>query len=179
MDSPFLGVIVCFGCNFAPRGWAICAGQIISIASNTALFSLLGTYYGGNGQTTFALPDLRGRVPLSEGQGLGLSDYSLGQRGGQESVSLISQEMPAHSHAVQVNNASGSLTAPASLSSIANYADLNGDGGQTYLNNTVVNVTLAPASVSIAGGNQPHNNIQPILVMNYCIAIQGVFPARN
>lgn len=178
MDEPLMGVIAIFGCNFAPRGWAFCSGQIVPIAQNTALFSLLGTTYGGNGTSTFAYPDLRGRVPIGQGQGPGLSPYVLGEQSGIENVTILSAEMPAHNHGLRVANTSSNLTAPAANASIANYADLNGDGGQTY-SAVAPNINLHATTVGIAGGNQPHSNIQPYLAINYCIAIQGVFPARN
>ena len=171
MTEPFLGEIRLFPYNFAPRGWAFCQGQLLSIAQNTALFSLLGTTYGGNGQTTFALPDLRGRVPLSSGQGPGLSFYTLGEQGGVENVTLIQQQMPAHNHPLQVNN-SGSATGRPS----------GGYPGQTSTNTYAPSpdgTTFAAQAVSNSGGGQPHENRQPYLALNYCIALEGIFPSRN
>ena len=167
MAEPFLGSILLFGGNFAPRGWAFCNGQLLPINQNTALFSLLGTTYGGNGQTTFALPDLRGRTPIHFGQGPGLSNYSEGEMGGAESVTLISTQMPAHQH-----------TQPAS----------NGDEGTNRPNGAVParGGVYTPASdgsalapTTIAGGNQPHENSAPFLALNYIIALEGIFPSRN
>ena len=166
MAEPFIGQIILFAGNFAPRGYAFCAGQLLPIAQNTALFSILGTTYGGNGQTTFALPDLRGRAPLSSGQGPGLSNYDLGQSAGQETHTLNANEMPQHTHLPQAasgdqttNRAAGSV--PASGGAYATTANASG------------------AATSSAGGSQPHNNLQPYLVLNYCIALEGIFPSRN
>jgi microcystin-dependent protein len=171
----FLGQIVLFAGNFAPRSWALCQGQILAIATNTALFSILGTTYGGNGQTTFALPDLRSRVPVGQGQGPGLSSYSLGQQGGDESVTLTINEMPAHNH-------------------VATVACFNGDGstgrcrGAFPADNSGVNsynatadnqMNAAMVQVGLAGGSQPHPNIQPYTTLNYIICIEGLFPSRN
>jgi microcystin-dependent protein len=168
--DPFLGEIRPFGFDFAPHGWAQCNGQILSIAQNTALFSLLGTTYGGNGQTTFALPDLRGRTAISSGQGGGLASYSLGQVGGLESVTLNVNEMPAHNHNVNVTNQAGSSPAPAGLypAKTNTAAYKAGPSG-----------TMAADELGNAGSNQPHTNLQPTLAVNYCIALQGIFPSRN
>ena len=168
MSTPFLGEIRIFPYNFAPRGWALCNGQILSIAQNTALFSLLGTTYGGNGQTTFALPDLRGRVPNSSGQGPGLSSYSLGQVGGTEAVTLTQQELPSHNHAVNSTNADATSSRPG-----GNFPAAGGGYNSAPSNN------MAPAMIANAGGNQPHNNVQPYLTLNYCIALEGIYPSRN
>lgn len=171
MTEPFLGEIRLFPYNFAPRGWAFCQGQILPIAQNTALFSLLGTTYGGNGQTTFALPDLRGRVPNSSGQGPGLSSYTLGEQGGVETVSLIAQQMPTHNHTIAVNNSGASTGRPSGA-----YP------GQTSGNSYAPSPdgsTFAPQAVSNAGNSQPHENRPPYLTLNYCIALEGIFPSRN
>ena len=169
MSEPFLGQIQAFGFNFAPRGWAFCSGQILSIAQNTALFSLLGTTYGGNGQTTFALPDLRGRTPLHMGQGPGLSSYDLGQVAGTESVTLLSTQMPAHNHTHVASSGPPADNLPGGnfVAAAAIYAASPGDS------------VMAPSSIGIAGGNQPHPNMQPYLVLNWCIALEGIFPSRN
>lgn len=179
--EPFLGQIQLFGFNFAPRGWAFCHGQILSIAQNTALFSLLGTTYGGNGQTTFALPDLRGRVAIGQGHGPGLSPYDIGQMAGAENVTLITTQMPAHTHTLKVSNTTGT-TDVASGNYLANAAVTiaRGNTVPTNLNySTDGNASLNQAAVSPQGGSQPHENIQPYLAMNYCIALQGIFPSRN
>ena len=169
MSEPFLGELRLFPYNFAPRGWAFCSGQIMSISQNTALFALLGTTFGGNGQTTFALPDLRGRAALSSGQGPGLSSYVLGENGGTENVTLIQNQMPMHNHMVNASTADATATRPtgAVLTSGGSYAAAS-DG-------TVMN----PQMIGVAGGSQPHQNMQPYLVLNYCIALEGIFPSRN
>lgn len=171
MTEPFLGELRLFPYNFAPRGWAFCQGQILSIAQNTALFSLLGTTYGGNGQTTFGLPDLRGRVPISQGQGPGLSSYSLGEVGGVENVTLIQQQMPQHNHLVSVNNQGSSTGRPS-----------GGYPGQTSGNTYAPSPdgsTFAPQAVTNTGNSQPHENRPPYLALNWCIALEGIFPSRN
>jgi len=169
MSEPFLGQIQPFPYNFAPRGWAFCSGQILPIAQNTALFSLLGTTYGGNGQTTFALPDLRGRVPLHFGQGPGLSPYDLGQVSGTETVTLLSTQMPAHNHTMNASTgeAADTIATGQVLASSAIYAPGS------------PNTVMSAQSVGQAGGNQPHPNLQPYLVLNWCIALEGIFPSRN
>jgi microcystin-dependent protein len=159
-----------FGCNFAPRNWAFCNGQLMAIAQNTALFSLLGTTYGGNGQTTFALPDLRGRVPIHFGQGPGLSSYALGQTGGVESVTLIQQQIPQHNHSLACssddpNAGSPKNNFPAAVS--------------TPIYSTTSNASMASNAIGIAGGSQPHENRPPLLTINYCICVAGIFPSRN
>ena len=174
MASPFLAEIKMFAGNFAPRGYAFCSGQILSIAQNTALFSLLGTTYGGNGQTTFALPDLRGRVPIHPGQGPGLSLYNLGEQGGAETVTLIATQIPAHTHALNVNTGAGTNAAPA-----ANEVLAASTARDKLYTTAAPNATLAPQAVGTAGGSQPHTNIQPYLSVNFIIALQGIFPSRN
>lgn len=169
MATPFIAQISMFGGNFAPRNWAFCSGQILSIAQNTALFSLLGTTYGGNGTTTFALPDLRGRVPIHPGQGPGLSNYSLGQQAGQENVTLITTQIPAHNHSLNANNGASNDTIP-------NGAFLS--EGAIYTTNAA-NAPMNAASIGPTGGNQPHTNIQPYLCVNFIIAQFGIFPSRN
>ncbi len=165
-----------FAGNFAPRTWAFCQGQILSIAQNTALFSLLGTTYGGNGQTTFALPDLRGRVPVGTGQGPGLSNITLGEVAGEENHTLILTEMPQHNHAA---------TAPAAATSDTETPASNKAPGPVSLGAGVSNAfgtastNLARPTIGVAGGSQPHNNMQPYLGMNYIICLQGIFPSRN
>ncbi len=170
--DPFLGQLMLVPYNFAPRGWAFCQGQILPIAQNTALFSLLGTTYGGNGQTTFALPDLRGRVPIGEGQGPGLSAYVLGEQGGAETHTLTVNEMPAHTHLVSADTSVGSSDKPGGKLPARNAA------GVPQYGNTA-NAQMAAAMLSNAGGSQPHSIMQPYLVLNWVIALQGVFPSRN
>jgi microcystin-dependent protein len=168
-SQPFLGEIVLLPYNFAPRGYAFCSGQILPIAQNTALFSLLGTTYGGNGQTTFALPDLRGRCALSSGQGPNLSNYVLGEQIGTENVTLTPGQMPAHNHALNAvdDDPNSSLVTGHLLANTQTYA--------TGAANAAMNAT----AVGSAGGSQPHANMQPLLVLNYCIAMEGIFPSRN
>lgn len=176
MSSPFLGQLMLVPYNFSPRGWAFCQGQILSIAQNTALFALVGTTYGGNGQTTFALPDLRGRVPISSGQGPGLSNYSLGQLSGTENTTLLSTNMPAHTH-----TATAALNAN---SGPANDSIPNGNflaEGSIYRStaNATMNSGAVAVTVNPTGGSQPFSIVQPYLTLNWVIALQGIFPSRN
>ncbi|MCE3001454.1 MAG: tail fiber protein [Xanthomonadaceae bacterium] len=168
MSEPFIAEIRIVGFNFAPVGWALCDGQLLPISQNTALFSLLGTTFGGNGQTTFALPDLRGRAPMFDGQGPGLPPRVLGERGGTESVTLTVAEMPPHSHPVAVSTA------------VADRANPVGTrfGSTVDPVYTAANPGLAAAAQGTAGGSQPHENMQPSLVLNFIIALQGIFPPR-
>jgi microcystin-dependent protein len=179
MDTAYIGSIVLFAGNFAPRGWQFCQGQLMNIAQNTALFSILGTTYGGNGQTTFALPDLRGRVPVGQGQGPGLSEWPLGQSLGVETVSLIQTQMPAHNHLVEVSAAAAnSPTANNNYLAMAN-ANVGGDPVTVNTYNGTPTATLAVNSISVSGGSMPHENRQPSLCLNYIICIEGLFPSRN
>lgn len=175
MADPFLGEIRMFGGNYAPNGWALCNGQILSIQENSALFSILSTMYGGNGQTTFALPNLQGRVPIGMGQGQGLSPYVEGQMGGAEQVTLTAQQMPAHSHSVQATETSstsdpkGAVPAhPLVSSAPASPYGASPDG-----------TTMNSAMIASAGGNQPVSIVQPYLAVNYIIALQGIYPSRG
>jgi len=165
MGTPFMGEIKIISFNFAPQGWSFCNGQLLPINQNQALFSLLGTMYGGNGQTNFALPDLRGRVPLHMGQGL-----IQGQAGGQEFHTLTQSEMPAHNHIVNAVNGTATTEAPA-----GNFLATN----PAALYNTTPNTSFKPATVSNVGGSQPHENRQPFIVLNFIVALQGIFPSRN
>lgn len=170
MSEPFIGQISLVAFNFAPRGYAFCAGQIMSIAQNTALFSLLGTTYGGNGQTTFGLPDLRSRVPVGVGQGPGLSNVNLGEVGGSESVTMTSAQMPAHGHLASSSQAAGSSTRPANQFPAA---------GQPVYTGASDGSTLNPAFIRSSGGSQPLGIRPPYLGLNYVIAIEGIYPSRN
>jgi microcystin-dependent protein len=172
MSEPFIAEIRIFGFNFAPRNWALCNGQILPIAQNTALFSLVGTTYGGNGQTTFALPNLQARAPMGTGQGPGLSSRDLGENGGQETVTLIASEMPAHNHAIQVNsgNANSQSAAGTYLATEIGPATMYSSGG---------GAGMAADALGASGGGQPHPNMQPYLTLNFCIALLGIFPSRN
>ena len=176
MADPFVAEIRIFPFNFAPRGWAWCDGQLLPLSQNTALFSLLGTTYGGNGKSNFALPDLQGRAPMHPGQGPGLSLHDLGETGGSETVTLLESEIPAHSHAMRGVNFPGDNLAPGPSISLA-----GSSGGNSYIVATS-NPTLtaaAPEALPPAGGDGPHNNLQPYLTFYFCIALQGVFPPRS
>jgi microcystin-dependent protein len=177
MSEPFIGQVMMFAGNFAPRGWAFCQGQLLSIAQNTALFSILGTTYGGNGQTTFALPDLRGRYPMQPGQGPGLSPRTLGEQGGSETVTLISTQMPAHTHSHTAFAEAGDSISPQGNFNAG--LTLSGSGTQESLYASSANTTMNPASIGVAGGSQPHNNMPPFLCINFIIALEGIFPSRN
>ena len=174
MADPFVAEIRIFGFNFAPKGWAQCNGQLLPLSQNTALFSLVGTYYGGDGKSNFGLPNLQGSAALHPGQGPGLSLYDLGQTGGTETLTLLESEMPAHSHA-------GRAIAPATAnqddaSPNVMLAQVTGANIYTTSNNLQ---PLAPQALTPIGGSLPHNNLQPYLVLNFCIALQGVFPPRS
>lgn len=173
MSQQFLGQISLFGFPFAPNGWALCQGQLLNISQNTALFSLLGTYYGGDGRSTFGLPNLQGRIAVNAGQANGLSNYVLGQTGGAATVTLIASQLPAHTHALPATSARGTQATPAASSGLA--ATLRGTSPYSA---TTDGTAMAPSSVAAAGANQPHNNMMPFLALNYCIALQGVFPQR-
>jgi len=168
MSAPFLGQITIFAGNFAPRGYALCNGQLLSIASNTALFSILGTTYGGNGTSTFALPNLQGRVPIGAGTGAGLSAYNEGDSGGVESVVLNASQMPIHTHPVNATSAARSSSSP-----VAHFPSAGGYYGSTS------GSQMAAGMLGNAGGNTGHENRQPYLAINYIIALQGIFPTRN
>lgn len=170
MADPFVAEIRIFPFNFAPRGWAWCDGQLLPLSQNTALFSLLGTTYGGNGKSNFALPDLQGRAPMHPGQGPGLSLHDLGETGGSETVTLLESEIPGHTHAMRISAEDGnSRNAPANYVGLGNNL-FAAPGSPANMSSSM----LAPA-----GGDQPHNNLQPYLTFYFCIALQGVFPPRN
>jgi microcystin-dependent protein len=176
MADPFVAEIRIFPFNFAPKGWAWCDGQLMPLSQNTALFSLLGTTYGGNGKSNFALPDLQGRAPMHPGQGPGLSLHDLGETGGSETVTLLESEIPSHSH---TRNASTAAADEEGQKSPAG-AVPGGQQGSNQLYGTLSSnlVQMAPESLAPAGGDQPHNNMQPYLTFYFCIALQGVFPPR-
>jgi microcystin-dependent protein len=182
MSAPFVAEIRIFPYNFAPTGWALCNGQILPIAQNTALFSLIGTYYGGNGQSTFALPNLMGMVALHQGQGAGLSAYFLGQSAGSETVALLQTEIPGHNHSFNVTNTVGTVTASGG-NQLAKGQKGNVVTGVTQArvySTGASNSTLNPTTaMGPTGGDQPHNNLMPYMALNYCIALQGVFPPRT
>ena len=173
MADPFIAEIRIFPFTFAPRGWAWCNGQLLPISQNTALFSLLGTTYGGDGRSTFGLPNLQGRAPMQPGQGSGLSPHDLGETGGTETVTLLVSEMPVHTHQLQASPDPGDNTVPGANVSLAGSV-----GGNVYVGG---NPPLAPAALTalaLAGGDQPHSNMQPYLTLFFCIALQGIFPQR-
>lgn len=174
MADPFVAEIRIFPFNFAPRGWAWCDGQLLPISQNTALFSLLGTTYGGNGKSNFALPDLQGRAPMHPGQGPGLSLHDLGEMGGSETVSLLESEIPVHPHGLLAFNLTGDIQTPAPSVSLARTTNIN-----LYNTNTAPLTAMAPQALAPAGGDQPHNNMQPYLTLYFNIALQGVFPPRT
>ena len=181
MAEPFIGEIRMVGFNFAPVGWELCAGQTLAISQYTALFSLLGTNYGGNGQTTFNLPDLRGRVAINQGQGPGLSNYALGQSGGAEFVSLLTSQLPSHNHTVSVSNQPGLQSDPTSnILAVVNEPTTRPPSPYpAYSAASAATGTMAPAAIGNTGGGQGHNNIQPFLTVNFIIATQGIFPSRQ
>ena len=175
MADPFVAEIRMFGFNFPPVGWAFCNGQLLPISQNTALFSLLGTMYGGDGKSTFALPDLQGSSPMAAGQGQGLSQRFIGEMAGSTSVTLLQSEMPVHSHTLTtLNSEIGNINAPAPDRAIA-----RSGGATAYQASNAGIVQMSPQALSVQGGSLPHNNMQPYLAVNFCIAMQGIFPARN
>lgn len=176
MSEPFIAEIRIVGFNFAPRGWAFCDGQLLPISQNTALFSLIGTTYGGDGRTTMALPDLRGRAPMQPGRGPGLTDRRLGEKVGVETVTLSEAQIPSHAHTARGNTAGGVVVDPLNnQSGLARSA-----GGQAYQGNTSASlVDLASQTLSTTGGSQSHDNLQPYLVLNFVIALVGLYPSRS
>jgi microcystin-dependent protein len=174
MSEPFIAEIRMFGGNFAPRGWAFCNGQLLSIAQNTALFSILGTTYGGDGRTTFGLPDLRSRVPMHWGQGPGLSNRVLGEQGGVEAVALTAQQMPAHTHAANASSGKGNTNSP--IGKV--WSKDAGVQSATYTGNAP-DGAMAANAIGNAGGSQPHENVPPFLAVSFIIALQGIYPSRN
>ena len=173
MADPFVAEIRIFPFNFAPRGWAWCDGQLLPLSQNTALFSLLGTTYGGNGKSNFALPDLQGRAPMHPGQGPGLSLHDLGETGGSETVSLLESEIPSHSHGIRADAAD-----PGEDRTPAGEVLARSTGGLLY-GNAASLVAMSDVALAPAGGDQPHNNLQPYVTFYFTIALQGVFPPRT
>jgi microcystin-dependent protein len=172
--DPFVAEIRIFPFNFAPKGWAFCDGQLLPLSQNTALFSLLGTTYGGDGKSNFALPNMQGNAPMHPGQGPGLSLHDLGETGGSETVSLLESEIPSHSHSMGAQNVPlGTVQTPT-----GNVFSHPASGNLFNKANPVV-VNMADQTLAPAGGDQPHNNMQPYLTLNFCIALQGVFPPRT
>jgi microcystin-dependent protein len=169
MAEPFLSELRCMSFNFAPKGWAMCNGQLMPINQNQALFSLLGTTYGGDGRVNFGLPDLRGRVPIHVGSG-----FTLGERGGEQSHTLSMSEMPAHQHLMQASSLDGNTNLPVSLPA----HNILGQGANVYANPGAL-VALVPGTAGGAGGSQSHLNMQPFLTLTWCVALQGIFPSPN
>lgn len=169
--EPFIGQIIMFGGNFAPRGWALCDGQLLAISSHSALFSILGTTYGGDGVSTFGLPDLRGRVAVHAGTGPGLTPRPLGQKSGAETVTLTTNQIPSHNHSLEGSRGTADSNNPTN-----NY--LGVPSSPIYENNPP-NVTMGGASIANTGGGQSHNNMQPFQVVNFIIALEGIYPSRN
>jgi microcystin-dependent protein len=176
MSDQFLGELRCFPFNFAPYQWAQAQGQILPIQQYTALFSLLGTYYGGNGTSNFALPDLQGNLVVCQGQGPGLSEYVIGEQGGSPSVTLLTSEMPAHNHRVLADAVNADVTTPIAGALARPKA---GTSPGNFTNSASSAVQLSPLTITLAGGSQPHDNVMPYLAMNWCIALQGIFPQRG
>jgi microcystin-dependent protein len=173
MANPFLAEIRLLPFNFAPKGWAFCDGQILPLSQNTALFSLLGTTYGGDGKSNFALPNLQGNAPMHPGQGPGLSLHDLGETGGSQTVTLLESEIPSHSHTLRA------ITDPADQAVASPARSLARSSGGFAWNPTFSQAQMSGSAIAPAGGNLPHNNMQPYLTLNFCIALQGVFPPRQ
>ncbi len=174
MADPFVAEIRIFPFNFAPKGWAFCDGQILPLSQNTALFSLLGTTYGGDGKSNFALPNMQGNAPMHPGQGPGLSLHDLGETGGSDTVSLLESEIPSHNHTIKAD-----ILDPADLQAASSATVFaKSTGGNAYIPPTTL-VSMSDMALAPAGGDQPHNNLQPYLTLNFCIALQGVFPPRT
>lgn len=173
MSEPFIAEIRIFAGNFAPRGWAFCNGQLLPISQNTALFSLIGTIYGGDGRTTTALPDMEGRAPMHPGRGAGLTSRAIGQKVGVETVTLTEAQIPSHTHVMRTSSRRARSTAPSATASFT-------EGGEiTYAPSTSTLVNMAEDTLSSVGGGQPHTNLQPYLAINFIIALVGLYPSRS
>jgi microcystin-dependent protein len=180
MADPFVAEIRIFACNFAPTGWAFCDGQLLPISQNTALFSLLGTFYGGDGKSTFALPNLQGSVPLNQGQSSASGQqYFLGQQSGSETVTLIQTEIPLHGHTLQGENATATAGDPnGTVWAKGGYSFQGKSGAMATYSTTAPNQAMNIQTIMPAGNSFPHNNLMPYTTLNFCIALQGIFPAR-
>jgi microcystin-dependent protein len=174
VTDQYVAEIRIFGCNFPPNQWAFCDGQLLPVSQNSALFSLLGTVYGGNGQSNFALPDLQGRAPMHPGTGPGLTQRALGESAGSDTTTLLINQMPQHTHAFGAVSSIGDNNAPSPNVSLA-----RSHNATVYAPTGSAPTAFAPQAVGLAGGSQPHNNVQPSLVLNFCIALQGIFPQRS
>ncbi|HWF07002.1 MAG TPA: tail fiber protein [Bryobacteraceae bacterium] len=177
-SQPYLGAIFIFAGNFAPRGYQLCQGQLLPISQNTALFSILGTTYGGNGTSTFALPDLRGRIPVGVGSGPGLNPIEQGELSGVQNVTILTSNMPAHNHLINAADSGGGLSSP-KASFLAQPLDANQSPTTMYSANAAPAATMAPNAVSVTGQSLPLNIQNPYLGLNYIIAMEGIFPSRN
>ena len=174
MSDPFVAEIRIYPFNFPPKGWAFCNGQLLPISQNTALFSLLGTTYGGDGRSNFALPNMQGNAPMQLGQGPGLSLHDLGEEGGSNTVTLLQSEMPSHGHSLEANINQAQLAAPGPTRSFART-----NPGMSYKATTTNLTPFSNSAIGPAGSDQPHNNMMPYLTLNFCIALQGIFPPRT
>ena len=181
MADPFVAEIRIFPFNFAPSGWAMCNGQLLPLSQNTALFSLLGTTYGGDGKSNFALPNMQGSAPMHPGQGQGLSLRDLGEMSGVESITLLQSEMPVHTHFLQASGAEATtITAAGNMPALGAYDNGQQNGAiGAYSEQATPNTQMGFQAISLTGGGLPHNNMQPYLTLNFCIALQGVFPPRS
>jgi len=180
MSDQFVAEIRIFPFNFAPTGWAFCDGQLMPISQNTALFSLLGTTYGGDGKSTFALPDMQGNAPMQPGQGQGLSLRDLGEMSGTETVTLLQSEIPFHTHSVQATTTLGNTDQPAAPAALARgqFAFQGNNGSVPMYFTGAPDSDMSPQAIGVSGGGLPHSNMQPYLTLNFCIALQGIFPQR-
>jgi microcystin-dependent protein len=180
MSAPFVAEIRMFGFNFAPTGWAFCDGQLLPISQNTALFSLLGTNFGGDGKSTFGLPNMQGNVPIHAGQGPGLSQRFVGEAGGEQNVTLLSTEMPSHTHGFVCSTANATVVTSNTNQLAKGFkGNLQGNTQVKMYSTAAPNSQMNPLTIGISGQSNPHNNMMPYLTVNFCIALQGVFPARN
>lgn len=179
--DPFVAEIRIVPFNFPPKGWAFCNGQLLPISQNTALFSLLGTIYGGDGKSNFALPNMQGSAPMQPGQGSGLSPHFLGEQSGSEQVTLLQTEMPVHTHNLQASGADATtITAEGNMPALGSYDNGQQNGAiGAYSEQASPNTQMSPQAISVAGSSLPHNNMQPYLTLNFCIAMQGVYPPRG
>ena len=180
MSGPFVSEIRMYGFNFAPVGWAFCDGQLLPISQNTALFSLLGTFYGGDGKSTFALPNLQGNCAVHQGQGAGLQEWFLGEEQGSQFTTLLVSEIPAHQHFMNVSASNGNVgTANGSQLARSFKGNIQASNTGKMYSTAAPNTTMHPLATAITGGGLPHNNMMPYLTLNFCIALQGIFPPRG
>jgi len=179
MSEPFIAEVRMWGCNYAPRSWAFCDGQELAISSNTALFSIIGTTYGGDGRTTMALPNLTDKSPMQQGRGPGLSDRRLGQKGGTEEVTLTEAQIPSHDHVVRGVSEGGSSATPTNELYMGQDLSSRSENTSYLSDEAITNTSLASEAIGVAGSSQAHENRQPFLGVNFCIALQGIYPSRS